>query len=118
MANMERLTKRVKKVEEWIEENEDMGGPKGLLETMSFLVNEARRNQEVAHNAHEQFNTMRGFMFGFLEEQELGNEWDEYLKKKDEERDAVQKQEAEEISVQEETEDSKETSKTSEEKEE
>ena len=38
MANNERLTKRVKKLEEWIVENQEMGGPKGILETMSFLI--------------------------------------------------------------------------------
>jgi len=34
MANNERLTKRVKKIEEWVAENEEMGGPKGYLDTM------------------------------------------------------------------------------------
>ena len=60
MANLERLTKRVKKLEEWIEENEDMGGPKGLLETMSFLVNEARTYGLQYRNAQEQFTNLRG----------------------------------------------------------
>ena len=34
MANVERLTKRVKKIEEWIAENE--GGP--TLDNMNYLV--------------------------------------------------------------------------------
>ena len=99
MANLERLTKRVKKLEEWIEENEDMGGPKGLLETMSFLVNEARTYGLQYRNAQEQFTNLRGLCFGFLEEKGLGEEWDEYLKKKDEEKDALQEQETESVSV-------------------
>ena len=31
MANVERLTKRVKNLEEWTEENEMTGGPQGVL---------------------------------------------------------------------------------------
>ena len=104
MANLERLTKRVKKLEEWIEENEDMGGPKGLLETMSFLVNEARTYGLQYRNAQEQFTNLRGLCFGFLEERGLGEEWDEYLKKKDEEKDALQKQETESLPVRDEPE--------------
>ena len=42
MANKDRLTKRVKKIEQWIAENEEMGGPKGYLDTMVVLINEAR----------------------------------------------------------------------------
>ena len=105
MANLERLTKRVKKVEEWIEENEDMGGPKGLLETMSFLVNEARSYGLQFRNAQEQFTNLRGLWFEFLEEKELGKEWDEFLKKKDEEKEnAVQEQETESVPVRDEPE--------------
>ena len=105
MANLERLTKRVKKVEEWIEENEDMGGPKGLLETMSFLVNEARSYGLQFRNAQEQFTNLRGLCFEFLEEKGLGKEWDEFLKKKDEEKEnAVQEQETESVPVRDEPE--------------
>ena len=41
MANNERLTKRVKKIEQWMAENEEMGGPKGYLDTMVSLYNDA-----------------------------------------------------------------------------
>ena len=41
MAKIERLNKRVKKIEEWIAENEDMGGPKGYLDTMVSLYQDA-----------------------------------------------------------------------------
>ena len=101
MANLERLTKRVKKVEEWIEENEDMGGPKGLLETMSFLIQEARTNANRAHNSHNNFVQFRDLVFKFLTEKEMQNDWDKFL---EENENAVQEQKAESVSVRDEPE--------------
>ena len=100
MANIERLTKRVKKAEEWIEENKDLGGPAGTLETFNFLINEARRASQMASNGQQQFNQLRQFAFEFIKEHELEKEWDTFL----EEKDAVQEQQTEEVSVQEEAE--------------
>ena len=100
MANVERLTKRVKKVEEWIEENEDVGGPAGTLETYNFLINEARKAAQMASNVQQQFQQLRAFAFEFIKEHELEEEWDTFL----EDKDAVQKQQTEEIPVQEEAE--------------
>ena len=51
MANMERLNKRVKKIEEWIAENEDMGGPKGYLDTMVSLYHDAATSQRQAETS-------------------------------------------------------------------
>ena len=109
MANIERLTKRVKKVEEWIAENEDTGGPAGLLETFGYLVNEVRRLGSEANNAQMSYQRMRQITFGFLELKKLESEWDEYVKEQD---NALQKQQTEEVSVQEQTESSEETSET------
>jgi len=115
MANVERLTKRVKKVEKWIEENDEMGGPQGVLETMSFLVNEARGQGQQALNWKNQFEQFRGLVFEFFKENEMEAKWDTFLGEKE---NAVQEQQAEEVPLQEEAEDSKETSETSEDKEE
>ena len=101
MANIERLTKRVKKAEEWIEENKDLGGPAGTLETFNFLINEARRASQMASNGQQQFNQLRQFAFEFIKEHELEKEWDTFLEEKD---NAVQEQPTEEIPVQEEAE--------------
>ena len=39
MVNNERLTKRVKKIEDWVaEENEEMGGPKGIYGHYGSIV--------------------------------------------------------------------------------
>ena len=101
MANLERLTKRVKKVEEWIEENEDMGGPKGLLETMSFLVNEARNNAMNGQRMQQQLGQFRELVFEYLREKELEEDWDKFLGEKE---DAVQEQETESVPVRDEPE--------------
>ena len=101
MANLERLTKRVKKLEEWIEENEDMGGPKGLLETMSFLVNEARNNAMGAQRMQQQFTQFRELAFEFFQKNELQQDWDKFLEDKE---NALQEQETESLPVRDEPE--------------
>ena len=88
-------------MEEWIEENEDIGGPRGTLETFNFLINEARTSSMRFQQADQQFQQLRAFAFEFIQEKELGEEWDEFLKEKD---NAVQEQQTEEIPVQEEAE--------------
>ena len=88
-------------VQEWIEENKDLGGPAGTLETFNFLINEARRATQMAQNGQQQFNQLRQFAFEFIKEHELEKEWDTFLEEKD---NAVQEQPTEEIPVQEEAE--------------
>ena len=111
MANMERLNKRVKKIEEWIAENEDMGGPKGYLDTMVSLYQDAATSQRQAQMVNENFNRLKTLNNEFLSSKELGEEWNKFL----EEKDAVQKQQAEEVSVQEQAEGGEETSEAPEE---
>jgi hypothetical protein len=101
MASIERLTKRVKKMEEWIKENETMGGPAGTLETFNFLINEARGSQQRAMHTDQTFNQLRQVVFEFVKEQGLTDKWDEFVKEKE---NAVQKQQAEEVPLQEEAE--------------
>ena len=106
MANNERLTKRVKKIEDWVAENEEMGGPKGYLDTMVALINETRRSQTHQAETANQFNRLRGLNNEFLALKELGEEWNTFL----EEKDAVQKQSTEEVPVRDESETSEEVS--------
>ena len=112
---MERLTKRVKIMEDWIAENEDTGGPQGTLETFNFLVNEARKAAQMAQNSEMRFNQMRQMAFGFIQKQELEKEWDKYVEEQD---NAVQEQQTEEVSVQEEAESSEEVIEAQEEEKE
>ena len=97
MANNERLTKRVKYLEDWVAENEDMGGPKGHLDTMVWLLNLVKGNQEQFNMVSQQFNDLRQLTFEFMKEQDLEKEWDEFVQEK---LTAVQEiqQEAEEVS--------------------
>ncbi len=93
MANVQRLTKRVKDLEEWVKENEMTGGPQGTLETFNFLVNETRMSAQMRTQMEQQVNNLRGLTFEFIQQHELTEEWNEFLKEKE---DAVQEQSAEE----------------------
>jgi len=101
---MERLTKRVKEMENWIAENE--GGP--TLNNMNYLITSLHNTTEYAQNVERQFNALQGLQQEFLDEKELLKDWNEWLQKKEDEKHAVQKQQTEEISVQEEAEGSEE----------
>ena len=107
MANNERLTKRVKKIEEWMAENEEMGGPKGYLDTMVLLVNETRRSQTNHAQLTQSFNSLKGLLDKFLVENDMGEDWNKFL---EDEENAVHEQQTEEVSVQEQAEGSEETS--------
>ena len=107
MANMERLNKRVKKIEEWIAENEDMGGPKGYLDTMVSLYQDAATSQRQAAMLNDNFNRLKAYNNEFLASKELGEEWNTFLEEKD---NAVQEQSTEEVPVRDESETSKEVS--------
>jgi len=102
MANVERLTKRVKKIEEWIEENE--GGP--TLDNMNWLLETLRNASNQVDHQGRQMNMLRELQQEFLQTNELLDSWNEFIKEKD---DAVQEQQTEEVSVQEEAESSEET---------
>jgi len=102
MANNERLTKRVKKIEEWIAENE--GGP--TLNNMNWLLETLRNASNQVDHQGRQMDMLRGLQQEFLQTNELLDSWNEFIKEKD---DAVQEQQTEEVSVQEEAESSEET---------
>ena len=101
MANNERLTKRVKKIEDWVAGNEEMGGPKGYLDTMVSLYHNNVGLSQKANTTERQFLSLREMTFEFLQEQKLTEEWDEFLQEKE---NAVQEQQAEEVPAQEEAE--------------
>ena len=113
MANVERLTKRVKEMEKWIAENE--GGP--TLNNMNYLITSLHNTTEYAQNMDQQFNAQRNLLAEFLGQEDLTEKWNEFLQQKQEAKDAVQEQQTEEVSVQEEAESSEEAVEASEEKE-
>ena len=101
MANVERLTKRVKTIEKWIEENEDVGGPQGTLETFNFLLNEARNNANKGQQMHQQFTQFKELVFEFFQKNELQDDWDKFLEEKE---NALQEQKTESLPVRDEPE--------------
>ena len=107
MAKIERLNKRVKKIEEWIAENEEMGGPKGYLDTMVSLYQDAATSQRQAQMINENFNRLKAYNNEFLSKNELGEEWNEFIEDKN---NAVQEQSTEEVPVRNESETSEEVS--------
>ena len=90
-------------------ENEEMGGPKGYMDTMVAMYqgNMAASNQ--LRQLDQQFQQLRSYAFEFIEENKLGDEWNEFLKEKD---NAVQEQQTEEVPLQEEAESGKEVVET------
>ena len=94
MANNERLTKRLKKIEEWVADNEEMGGPRGYLDTMVSMYNNNVNLTTNLQNLQRNFEQMRSFTFEFINEQNLDDEWNEFLKEKE---NAVQEQSPEEV---------------------
>jgi hypothetical protein len=114
MANNERLTKRVKKIEKWLEENE--GGP--TLDNMNFLLDSLRDTSTRAMQLDNMYNMQRNLMSQFFTEKEMMDDWNEWLAKQEEEKNAVQEQQTEEVSVQEEAESSEEASEAQKEEEE
>ena len=109
MANNERLTKRLKKIEDWVAENEEMGGPKGYLDTMVAMYQGNIAAQTRVHQTDQQFQQLRTYAFEFIDENGLAEEWNEFLKEKD---NAIQEQQAEEVPLQEEAKGGEETLET------
>ena len=117
-ANLERLKKRIKTLEEWVDENEAIGGPEGTLDTVNYLISRQRQ----AEGMQQHLNQLQQYLQGFLNENELMEKWNEYIMEK--ENNAVQEQSPEEIPPLEEAENGEEVgekdsegSKTSEESE-
>ena len=94
MANVQRLTKRVKDLEEWTKANEMTGGPNGILEAFAFMVGEMRMAAQMRMQAEQNFNGLRSTTFEFIQQHELTEEWNEFLKEKE---NAVQEQSPEEV---------------------
>ena len=87
-------------------ENEEMGGPKGYMDTMVSMYQGNMAASQQMRQLNEQFQQLRAYAFEFIGENKLDEEWNEFLKEKD---NAVQKQKTEEVPLQEEAESGEET---------
>ena len=108
MANKERLTKRLKKIEDWVAENEEMGGPKGYMDTFVHLYNSNINMNNQLNITNQQFNQLRSYAFEFISDKGLADEWNDFLEEKN---NAVQEQETEEVPSREEAESGEEVGK-------
>jgi hypothetical protein len=106
MANIERLTKRVNKIEEWIAEN----GDGETVSNYNFLLEAFRGADGAAQHGRMEMDMLRNLLTEFMTGKKLMDEWNEFIKEKD---NAVQKQQTEEVSQQEQAESSKEASEAS-----
>jgi hypothetical protein len=106
MANIDRLTKRVKKIEEWIVES----GDGETVSNYNFLLEAFRSADGAAQQLRMEMEMLRNLLTEFLTEKKLMDEWNVFIKEKD---NAVQKQQTEEVSQQEQAESSEEASEAS-----
>ena len=108
MANLKRLTRRVEEMEGWIAEN----GNSDTMANYNYLLSSVRQAGDMLKNEQQGHQNFRNMVFEWMSDREYGDDWNDFVKEKE---DAVQKQQTEEVSVQEETEGSEETVETPEE---
>jgi len=89
-ANLERLKKRIKTLENWVDENEAIGGPEGTLDTFNYLIS---RNKQ-AEQMQGHLNQLQQYLQMFLQENELMDKWNEFIQERE---NAVQEQATEEV---------------------
>ena len=92
MANMKRLTRRVEEMEDWIEEN----GDSDTMANYNYLVQSVRQAGDMLKNEQQNAQNFRSMVFEWMNDRKYGEDWNEYIKEKE---DAVQtKQEEAETS--------------------
>ena len=100
-ANLERLKKRIRTLEDWVDENEATGGPEGTLDTFNYLINKTQQMEQMQGH----LNQLQQYLQMFLQENELMDKWNEFIQEKE---NAVQEQTTEEVPTRKETEDGEE----------
>lgn len=116
MATLKRLEKRMNDVESWVKEFEKGSGPTQTMDNLNWLVGQTKQLGERLQGTEQQAIAMQNaleqnakIVEGFVEKHELVHDWQAYLaelQKESEDEDAVQESSTEEVSVQEQTEDS------------
>ena len=116
MATLKRLEKRMNDVESWVKEFEKGSGPTQTMDNLNWLVGQTKQLGERLQGTEQQAMAMQNaleqnakIVEGFVDKHELVHDWQSSLaelQKEAEEEDAVQESSTEEVSVQEQTEDS------------
>ena len=112
-GNLNRLKKRIETLETWVDENEALAGPEGTLDTFNYLIGKQKQFDQM--QAH--LNQLQGYLQEYLNETESMDQWNEFIQTREQVKHAIQEQQTEEVSVQEEAESSEEAVEASEEKE-
>ena len=97
MANLKRLTDRVKNIEKWIEQNEDSD----TMSNMHYLIKSIRHASDLVDNEKTMHQNFRTLVFEWMSNNDLGDSWNEFVEEK---QNAVQEQEAEGVPVRDEPE--------------
>jgi hypothetical protein len=116
MATLKRLEKRVNEIESWVKDYENGTGPSQTMDNLNFLVGQTRMLAEQMQglsNQNQELNTIlqsnHAYLEEYLEKEDMVISWQSFLETKNkEEKDALQKQEAESLDVQEQAKDGKE----------
>ena len=117
MANLKRLEKRMNEVEAWVKDFNTGQGPAQTMDNLNWLVGQTRmlgdRLRETENQAMQMQEAIQQngeIVNKFVEENDLVHDWQAYIaelqKEAQEEENAVQESSTEEVSVQEQAEDS------------
>ena len=116
MATLKRLEKRMNDVESWVKDFNKGSGPAQTMDNLNWLVGQTKQLGERLSMTEQQALQLQNaleqnakIVEQFIEQQELVVEWQSYLaelQKEAEEENAVQESSTEEVSVQEQAEDS------------
>ena len=123
MATLKRLEKRMNDVEAWVKDFDRGQGPAQTSENMNWLIGQTRQlgdrlsaTEEQALQMQEALQKNAEIVNTFIEDNDMVADWQAYLTKlQKESEDALQESETESLDVQEQAEDSEETSEASEE---
>ena len=88
MANLKRLTRRVEEMESWIDDN----GDGDTVANMHYLIRSIRQAGEMLQNEQKNSGNFKQLVFEWMKDREHGDDWNEYIKEKE---DAVQNQQEE-----------------------
>ena len=122
MANVKRLEKRLKNVEEWAKQLEKNAGPAQTMDNMNWLVGQTRMLGDRLQQAEQAVEGLQSaiqqnneILQTFLDKHDIIRDWQVYLeelqKEAEEENNADEEQKTEGLDAQEQAEDGEEVGK-------
>jgi len=115
MVTLKRVEKRLENVEDWMKQFEKGTGPAQVMENMNWLIGQLRAIGGRAHQLEDQmaamgkqFDDNNALVNRFMEEKDMIMDWQHFIKKLQEEANAVQESETESMDAQEQAKDGEE----------